>query len=212
MVLPWEEHLRDLGFNMHVHTFSLGKGRKARKQNGSGNFPGFSLCDTKFPAGEYANDGGILIRGELCAISELIYGVSAITLYLLCSSSVPTLWFIVAHYKSSVWKFQSHHWSLLQQHSTDKQLMERKVLLLHCSLLPAYLSLQLQHFSDSIGYWIFEKSFSGYKVRHYFVICTSDTERTLLFYCKLPTAATKRTMFFAYKCINFLFGFWILIG
>lgn len=144
---------------------------------------------------------------------KLIYGVNAITLHLLCSSSVPTLWFIVAHYKSSVWKFQSHHWSLLQQHSTDKQLMERKVLLLHCSLLLAYLGLQLQHFSGSIGYWILEQSFSGYKVRHYFVICMSDTERTLLFYCKLPTAATKWAMvFFAYKCINFLFGFSILIG
>lgn len=135
---------------------------------------------------------------------KLIYGV---TLYLLCSSSAPALWFREAHYKSSVWKFQSHHWSLLQQHNTDKQLMERKVLLLHCSLLLAYLGLQLHHFSDSICYWILEQGFSGCKIRHYFVICMSDTKRILLFYCKLLTAATKWTMVYAYTCINFCLGF-----
>lgn len=55
---------------MHIHTSSLGKGRKARKQNSSGKFPGFSICDISFPA-EHANAGGILIRGELYAISEV---------------------------------------------------------------------------------------------------------------------------------------------
>lgn len=121
---------------------------------------------------------------------KFICSVGAIRLYLLCSSSVLTLWFSITHYKSSVWKFQSHHWSLLQQHNTDKQLMEREVLLLCCSLLLAHLGLQLLYFSDSIRYWILEQSFSGYKVRHYFVICMSNTERTILLYCKLPTTAT----------------------
>lgn len=128
-------------------------------------------------------------EGSYMLFQKFICGIGAIRLYLLCSSSIPTLWFSVARYKSSVWKFQSHRWSWLQQHNTDKELMERKVLLLYCSLL-AHLGLQLLYFSDSIRYWILEQSFCGYKVRHYFVICMSDNERTILLYCKVPTATT----------------------
>lgn len=90
VVLPWEEHLRNWGFNMHIHTFSPGKGRKARKQNGSGNFPGFSLCDVNFPTGEYANAGGILIRGEWCAISE-------VNILCRCYHVVPSLQFLSSY-------------------------------------------------------------------------------------------------------------------
>lgn len=123
---------------------------------------------------------------------KLICGTSAIMLYL---SAILTLWFSVARYQSSVWKFQSHHWSLLQQRNADKQLMERKVLLLYCSLLLACLGLHLLYFSDSMCYWILEQSFSRYEVRHYFVICMPDTERTIILHCKLPTAAINWDMF-----------------
>lgn len=146
--------------------------------HGVQGFTLFTLLTTLF---QCAEESYVLFQKFIC-------GIGAITLYL-CSSSVLTLWFSAAHYKSSVWKFQSHHWSLLQQHNTDKQLMERKALLLYSSLLLASLGLWLLYFSDSVCYWILKKSSNGYKVRHYFVICMSNTERTILLYCKF-TAAT----------------------
>lgn len=134
---------------------------------------------------------------------KLICGTSAIVLYL---SAILTLWFSVARYQSSVWKFQSHHWSLLQQHNADKQLMERKVLLPCCSLLLGCVGLQLLYFSDSMCYWILEQSFTRYEVRHYFVICMPDTERTIILYCKLPTAGINWAI---HTNIKLLFCYWI---